>query len=631
MTYIYLFLILFNTSSAIAFFFKRRIEETIFISIASSVLILFLSGVFFNLKVGYYIFMLMQLPIFIFNIYYLLKYKPKLKNYVLTPGLFVFIVMYLLFIWISYGLMAMAWDEFSHWALVVKNMFYLNNFGLGSDSNVVAKNYLSGTSIFQYFLMKLNGKYDESFLFFGMNIMTLSFIIPLFRYFNKFKHLSMYIFLFVIIIIPSLFYANYYRTLYVDALLGFAFAYSLYIYIFNSEEGLRPYNYINLSLALAMLAFIKDIGIYLAFVTFSTILIDNIFAKNENKKAFVIRIIKVVTLAIPLVIVKLLWILTLSNNLVVSSTKSTSGFLSNFFLLFSLNRTGNKFLIINNFIEAIFSKGLFGNQIFISFFSALIIFFCIAYIVVEKASKTNEKRTYIIMVIMAELGAIGYALMLLLSYLTVFSEYEALMLASYERYTLTYILGLSILLMAIIVKKNKNDFANLFKVLVISLVILVVSTNFSVVTDMTIFARGFIAESKEFRDDYVISKSALKNITPGKYVHFISTNNSGLDYWVMRYEMVPNNVIKSINWGDWSIGTAYSENDIWTVNKTSGEWADDLKKEYDYVYLFNIDERFISSFKNNFNISPDDIKDNQLYKVNKQSKTNSVLELISYD
>ena len=171
MEYILLIFLLLNTSLFYSTIFNKKIEQTIFLSIFSYIFILFVFGIFSILNVGFITILILNGILFIINVHSFIKRKIDLNKNVLTTGLILFIISYLIIVWQSFGKLANSWDEFSHWALVVKNMYGLGNLGLGSDSTVMVKTYLSGTSLFQYFCTKLCGEFRESMLYVGMDLL----------------------------------------------------------------------------------------------------------------------------------------------------------------------------------------------------------------------------------------------------------------------------------------------------------------------------------------------------------------------------------------------------------------------------------------------------------------------------
>jgi hypothetical protein len=142
----------------------------------------------------------------------------------------------------------------------------------------------------------------------------------------------------------------------------------------------------------------------------------------------------------------------------------------------------------------------------------------------------------------------------------------------------------------------------------------------------TIFARADASNTNNIRSAYKEFKVVTdKYMSKKDVLYFISTDDTGIDFFIARYELTPKKM--NLAYG-WSIGDKYNDKDIWTVPKTKEEWAKELLDNYDYVYLFDIDNPFINKYKDLFNISYDKINDNQLYKVNKKVGYTKFLELI---
>lgn len=625
MSYILLIAIVLNTSLSYSIYFNKKIEETIFLSILGKILILFLTGVTISLEIGFYLIILLNIILFIYNILNLWKNKNIIKTNILTIGLWLFLISCLLFIWITYGRVAVVWDEFSHWALVVKNMYGLNNFGIGPDGTVMAKNYLSGTSLFQYFATKLSGEFNESILYFSMDLMVISFVLPMFKNIKKYKKISPYLIFLLVLFIPTIFYPDIYNTLYVDAILGIAFSYALYSYLLNYNDGLNKFNLINLSASLLMLIFIKEIGLVLAFLVLVIILLDNLFIRNKFE--FNIKKIwnenKLILLTfLPLIIVKILWIVYMNNYDVNSLLDNNSIFDAIKNLLFG-NITPTYVEVGSNFIKSLFYHPLVDSSyLTTTYVSSIGIFIASSYIIIINLKKEKTKSSYILSNSLIVLGALGYALMLLLSYLSVFSEYEASRLASFQRYISTYSLGMLLLVSAQFLNNFSLDNKKQNAFLITLFIALIYFGNHTAYLN-TIFARINVNNSYEVRQNYQIFKNKInKYVEKDERIYFISTDDKGFDYWVSRYEITPKKM--NLNYG-WSIGNKYNEEDIWTIFKTTEEWKQELFKDYDYVYLFDIDEPFIQQYGELFSNS---IENNQLYKINKNISNVPILQII---
>lgn len=622
MAYILLIFLLLNTSFFYSTIFNKKIEQTIFLSIFSYILILFTFGVLGSLSLGYMLIIIYNILLLGFNIYSFIKKKINLNKNVLTMGLILFIISYIVIVWQSLGKLASSWDEFSHWALVVKNMYGLNNLGIGSDSTVMIKDYLSGTSLFQYFCVKLCGEFKESMLYVGMDLIILSVIVPIFSVFKDRRNFLGYILFFILFFIPTLFYPTIYYSLYVDGILGLTFAYGLYSYFNNRENKLSAFDIINLIASFSMLIFIKDFGIVLLLISFFIILIDNMFIRNKfSIKNIIHQNYLIVITIIPALLIKIVWKITLVLYGVIGDG-SSSNILQTVKNLITLNLMDYQTEVIASFTDATFNTTLTNTFIPITYVVAVLIVMIIGYFAIQNVKKDN-KSTIKLLVTLTVLGAAAYAGLILLAYISVFSSYEALKLASFTRYMGTYALGAIYIALAIYVKIVSSNDKKIGNFTMLLLGLFMINFSFSTLLNLTIFAPSSSNNSKNVRASYdEFSEKTSKYINKDDCLYFISTNDNGIDYYIARYELTPNKMNENFAW---SIGISYSEEDIWTVYKTSDTWRNELIEDYNYVYLYDIDEQFINQFSTLF--IDKNIQDNQLYQVVK-SDSYEVLKLV---
>ena len=89
----------------------------------------------------------------------------------------------------------------------------------------------------------------------------------------------------------------------------------------------------------------------------------------------------------------------------------------------------------------------------------------------------------------------------------------------------------------------------------------------------------------------VLEQAKQAGIEPGDRVWIIAQHTTGFEYWVLRYSLMENET----NSGTWSLGSKADENDVWTVEKSASEWAQDLA-DYDYVVVLNSTDSFTEKF-----------------------------------
>jgi hypothetical protein len=189
-------------------------------------------------------------------------------------------------------------------------------------------------------------------------------------------------------------------------------------------------------------------------------------------------------------------------------------------------------------------------------------------------------------------------------YLFRFGEYEAVRLASYERYLGTYWAGIALFVALITIwlvagsasskttagsRRNTEGMAELVVAGVVVLGLFVLSP----VQKLGEFFANPHGYSSQVRAQFgpVLEQAKKAGIEPGDKVWIIAQHTTGFEYFILRYELLNNRV----NDPGWSIGSPYSEEDVWTSPKTQAQWASELI-EYDYVLVFGASESFVDEF-----------------------------------
>lgn len=599
-SYILLFLLLTNTSLFYCNIFNKKIEQTLFLSIFSYILILFIFGIFNNLNVGFYIILILNFLLLIYNIYIIIAHKKDIKKFISTTGFILFILSYIFILYLSIGRKVYAWDEFSHWATKVKNLYYLNTINLVDDSTVIF-DYLSGTSIFNYFCTKLSGYYNESMLYIGQNLIISSMLLYITSIFENKKKMLNYILYSFILLIPTLFYSDIYTSLYVDGVLGICFAYSLYSYLLEKEN--KIFRLINLIASLTMLVFIKDSGLLLAIFSYITINIINIIRIKDkkiwknNKWYFLI--------IIPPILINYIWKIALKLNMALVSFGKDK-LLSNILTLFKLHFEEWQKTSIKNFILALNEKKIISGN-FITFFIAFIILIFIGYLIINNSKKEDKKENKILVIALI-ISLIIYVFSLMILYIVSFSEYEAINLASFERYLGTILLGVLLIFIVLLTKILYGIQEKLIKYFMISLVLISFVYNFTIINNLTFMARVDIEVTNDKRDKYSDIEKIKDIIDIDDKIYYISTNSAGEDYFISRYLFTPYKIYD----GPYSIGYPYSSEDVWTVYISPLEFRNIILNNCDYVYIFKTDKEFIDLYEDLF---INKIEDKKLYKV----------------
>jgi hypothetical protein len=80
-------------------------------------------------------------------------------------------------------------------------------------------------------------------------------------------------------------------------------------------------------------------------------------------------------------------------------------------------------------------------------------------------------------------------------------------------------------------------------------------------------------------------------------VYVVWQNTTGLEFWMLRYEMAPR-LVGQLNWSrePFSLGAPYGPDDAFTRPMTARAWSDMLKAGYDYVLVGHADAGFARQF-----------------------------------
>lgn len=613
MEYIVLFLIMLNMTLFFSNVFNKKFEQTIIMGIVMCIFVLFCFGLFSLMNIGFILLLVINVLMFGYNLFLLWKKKIDFKNNVFTIGFILFVLSYLLIMWNCVGRLVSTGDEFSHWGLVVKNMYDLNTLKLGGSSTVMF-DYLSGTSMFQYFCVKLSGYYNESMIFIGQNLLIVALFLPVVSMYKDKKSVIPYLLYFLLGIVSLIFYPAIFNSLYVDGVLGIAFAYTLYSYFIMRDDESDCFKLINLCCSLLLLTFIKTLGFYLAIGAWIIILLDNIFVKNKFEfKNFIKKYKWLLLTIVPAIIVNTTWSTALDIWDAIEGHSMGNAIIN----IFKNGLLPYQKTTIVNFIDALGRSNVSSANFSINCCIILGVGIFFMWLGMNNSKKENKGSVKLF----SNALVIGFCLFIvfqLVVYITRFSEYEAVRLASFRRYIGSYIVAMLSAFIVINMCLLKNKSKESLKLLMGLFVPMLFLFDFQSLIDITLKARISVENTLEIREEYIQMADIVDDYADVEDdVFFIATNTTGINFWMARYELSPIKVQNSNSYKDsitymWSIGVPYYEGDIWTFNISSDDWKQLLIDEYEYVYLFKVDEQFIDIYGDLFD---NEIQEKQLYKV----------------
>lgn len=166
---------------------KRRIEQTLAVSIFGIILLIYLSGLFTSFLPGYYLSLAFCAVCAVLLLKEIITGWDSVQKYVITPGFFFYLIAAVYFSATNMGRTFLSSDEFSHWGLAIKNFYYLNDFANLENATTSFKDYPPAASIWGWFSVKLWFRYAEGIIINAQDMLLVSLSIPCFSWIENKK------------------------------------------------------------------------------------------------------------------------------------------------------------------------------------------------------------------------------------------------------------------------------------------------------------------------------------------------------------------------------------------------------------------------------------------------------------
>ncbi len=623
-----LLITLFGTSM-LSSIIKKKFEITLPIFLMSCALIVYLFSLIHVFMIGIYVIIGFSLCFPIYIIYNKFKNKKKIKDilkYVLTPGLLMYLLIYIFIFILNYNRVFGTWDEFSHWGVMVKETLRLKDFYLSSESILrVHPDYPPIVTIFETIWCILSGYYKESIVYTSLQLLGLSLIFPFlskFKFKKNLKSAVLFVLCFLclliipILVVPS--EANFYSTIYIDSLLGLLIAYGLGIICINKK--IDKFVVFNLMILFSFMLLTKQIAIVFVMLIVGYLLLNLLINKKINihniKKNYKFIIVSILLMIAVPFILSLIWSSLVEARGIIGQFNISDIKLTKLIGIYQ-GVAGELYqnTAMHNFIESILYNGKYLNLGFIqlTFVQAIFLACTLVYLLSKISKNIIDKNKLYSLIFIIIIGSIGYAFTMMCLYVFCFGAYEGVNLASVTRYINTYLLTVFALiaiiyLYVISVKEN-------IKIRYLSLPLIIAFCFWFSGDVLKTFKPRLTTYPYQYQEDVDMIDSKTKDTDK---IYVIAQNSNGSITGRIQYLSVP----RKINLEYYSLGNKYYDGDIWTKNITPEEWFNKLE-EYDYLYLYNVDDNFINKYGDYFK---DDILNKNIYKIDKESNS---LELIT--
>ena len=626
MVSLFVWLLLLSTGSVLgAVMWNKKFEELLPITSATIIIWLFLFGLLGKLEFGFRLIVVIGIFLYGYAGVTLLKqknYKQTISN-IVTPATCIFGIYVAIVCYCNYGRRACAWDEFSHWMDIVKVMSTLDTFGTHPEAESVFQSYPPGMVLFQYFFQKVNVLlggivYSEWRVYVAYQIFFAIFSLPLIKKDNYKKKINIFISALIVFVCPVFFFKSFYKTVYIDAILGVLSGIGMAtIYLDENKDHIYE---MYITAMCIMLVLMKDAGLLFAIFLGLYYWLDYgmRYKKNNignNTAKWMKMGGRAIGIFVPILLTKWLW----KNHLRQTGAYVVFSEPYNFETLINVivgKGSGYRAETWNNFWAAfvkdtinVTSIGIKINYLGI----LLIMLVMLTLLVFWDIKKTGRFSSRIILLVLEILSIFIYIVGLCFTYMTRFSEYEAVRLASFERYLCIGYLSLWITIIIIAVSLI-NQYVNNNAIVTITLCLILIVHPIQEMKGYLF--REEVRKSIEVYEEYNnLIDSIRDKCEDDSRVYLVLQESSGFGYWLLRYSVRP---VKTNPNFTWSIGTAFYEGDIYTKEISMEEWREELVQNYDYVALQEYNEYFCEEFGSLFE-NKNEIKHQGLYKVNSES------------
>lgn len=529
MMFIIGFLIYWFSTTGYYLFLVRKFNvkrEFVFAIWASLLIIVLFIGSILNMLV---LFNLLVYLGGILSYFYLIKHKLLDKTFLKSffdYKYFLFIILSIYFTIVCSNLHLLHYDNFSHWGLIIKQLFTHNTLGSFKFNVDIFTSYPPGSALFSYYFGFFSPR-TESIMLIGHAYLNLAFMASIMALFNEKRKVLSSILFIVLVLFFSVVNIKL-NELLVDTTLGLI-GITTFIYLFVYHKDYKKCFY-GLTLFSVLFILIKNSGI--VFIALNSILLLLIIKYNKvGKKGFKYLIYMLLIVGG----IFLVW-----KNHLAMVYPSDDGYTSNHSI--SINNVGRNILkkgpsrileIVNIYVNNVFNINNVINHYLIIINIIMILLFIIM----------KEKRKVILKAILSiNALAILYYISLGVMYIVSMPYDEALYLAGFKRYMLTLIITvMGILIITIYHNLNYNyKFNNCINyVFILFLGLIIFNKDYKCLLGIDDY------ENSNIKDVYEISeKINLKEYQNYKKIFYLTNKNGSCSFYefALKYTYFDSNI-----------------------------------------------------------------------------------------
>ncbi len=475
----------------------------------------------------------------------------------------------------------LVWDELSFWAKSQRLIFDSSSL-LKADSPISFKNYPPGQQLFQYFFTVWIG-WSEKNVLFAQNVYLFSVLMGAIGALIVRPLLAAIVYLTVFAFIYFL--HSDYVTIYSDSLVAVCFAGCVAMALQPLDRG-----YARLPLIICLCAFVlvKEVALVFAVVVLAILALNRLSDPVAVSEAGVARramgaLQVLATCALPVGVTMLTWRWYASGILPPPVDYGAPTFAA-----YADGRLSQRLdITLNAFVQAMIKPGYFESAAVPGGFdlslAATIFTAAIASLVATSLVPARDRAKTGLALLTLFAGVFAYLVFLLWTYLFYFTEYEGTRVASFERYTMSYVLGWLVVIYGVLIGSIEQWGPK--RALAVALTGLLFVSYFAparLVADIRRIQVDQVSLQKR-QKALALSNDVRRHIRPGEKVYFLAQNSNGYEKHMFDYSMIPYPPSEC-----WSVGAKYHDGDVWTCDRPLAA----LLQGYAYLAIYNADDRF---------------------------------------
>ncbi len=586
--------------------FSLCYEEALPLSLVGIVLFLFVFGLFGLLDIGVYALLLVSLLLYA-SVWRLSAGQWRtIREKVFRPAALLFFLGYAVLLYLNYGRLPYLIDEMTHWADSVKVMYYAGMLYSAPQAAVSFPSYPPGMALFEYLFLRLfdlvSGKpcFAEWVMYVAYQSFLLSFLFPFLRSLDFRKPLRAFLAFILVVLCPLMMDGSApYSSLYIDPFLCACFGGALAAIFTEPQKDRLSYD-LFIYAACAMLMLVKPAGLLLAFLLFVVYTAEFLLRCADRK----LRMLRIAAASGSFLLPLGLWSLRKRIDGVTQSFSSKEGTVD-FRLVMNLvfHREGETWqqVVHDDYYTRLFSdtvriKGL-QCPYWVLFAVSVLGLFLLVCLMCRRYDLLQSSRILVLPAL--TLIAIVYYVGLCYTYIFQFGWWEAIVLASLNRYIGIVLYAVYTAAMLALVRfftETENGMLSLCA----ALAVFFLFSPFGRALDVV--RRTAMDEIDPLYLNYREINALLAEETNGDPVRLdiISQGSRGGRYYPLRYIMRPNTIVP---YGEWYLGPSPGkgwESDLNDRMSSADEWCAELRDHYDYVYIIQLDDYFLSHYNELF-------------------------------